>query len=250
MSWSCSSCGRLVTSNPTICDSCGAAAPGADPNYVNLALQRDRVMEGHLMALALWHRIGAVLVGLGAVALLIGGGSLLGMGRHSSGFEGAAGGIMAMVAIILLVAGGFSYALGHFLARYAAWARITAGVFAAIGLAMNVISMVMGLWLSARMSDVSYGYSSYSSGPSAAGVIIRGLISIAWAASITWVFFNRRSAQITTPAYQELVSQTPHIKPSTYRSPFFIIPMVLIGIVVLLVVFGILMMTGRSGSSF
>jgi hypothetical protein len=247
LSWSCSSCGRLVTSNPTICDSCGAAAPDADPAYVNLALQRDRVMEGHLMALALWHRIGAILIAVLALIMLIGGGAMLGMGH--GGLGGAAGGIMAFVAIVLIIAGGFSYVLGHFIARYAGWARITAGVFAAIGLAMNVISMVMGLFVASQVRD--YGeFGGYSSGPSAAGIIIRGLISIAWAASITWVFFNRRSAQITTPAYQQLVAQTPHIRPNTYKSPFFIIPCILIGLMVLLVLFGVLMAMGHSSSSF
>ena len=39
--WSCDTCGRPNKSNPLICETCGAAAPGADPDQVSMALQRD-----------------------------------------------------------------------------------------------------------------------------------------------------------------------------------------------------------------
>jgi hypothetical protein len=243
MSWSCESCGRVVTTNQTICDRCGAAAPGADPRQVNLALQRDRIMEGHLMALALWHRIGAILVGVLALGLLIGGGALFGI-RHGE-LDGAIGSMMAVVAVILILAAAFSYVLGHFIARLHAWARITAGVFAAIGLASNVLSMVAGLAMTSRMSDYGGGGFGFSSGPSVGGIIFRSLLSIAWSASIVWVFFNRRSSVITSPDYKLLVAQTPDVRPTTYKSPFFLIPLVLLALVALLLLVGFLLMTSR-----
>jgi hypothetical protein len=57
--WSCDTCGRPNHHNPLICETCGAAAPGASADQVSLALQRDLAMESHFRGLAFWYRVGA-----------------------------------------------------------------------------------------------------------------------------------------------------------------------------------------------
>src|SRR5689334_13747960 len=102
--WSCDTCGRPNRNNPLICETCGASAPGADVEQVNMALQRDLPMESHLRALGFWYRLGAVLFGAGFLALFgIIGRAFVGVAslRGSSAIWASAFGWVAMFTVAL-----------------------------------------------------------------------------------------------------------------------------------------------------
>ncbi len=221
MAWSCDNC-HVVVKNDLICTRCGSAAAGADPQLVGLALQRDRLMEAHLSALALWYRIGAVLGVLFAVLLLVKGRALLG----GEDFGSRLGDALTVIAGIAIAGCALSFVLGHFLSRYANWARVTAGVFAALTLAMQILGFASGLIQYASSRDIDMGGFSYQTGPSLLQVLIPGLLGIAWWSGVTWALLSRRSAHICDEGYRQLVAATSSLRPPTFRSPFFMIPLI------------------------
>jgi hypothetical protein len=239
MAWSCDSCGRSVTSNPIMCDLCGSAAPGADPTKVALGGQRDLIMEAHLRALAIWQRVGGVLLGVAAVWLV--GTSML------TSHEGAFGGTLAAVAmfgaVFCLVLAAGSFVIGHFLARYSNVARIIAGVLTALSAAMQLLRTGALLFMSSGSRyDGGYGdynyprhsyYYSYSSGPSGILIVV-SLVALIWMIALLWVLFNARSSKICSDRYRDLVAKTPELRPPTFKSPFFVIPAALSGFMILL----------------
>ncbi|MGZ3406453.1 MAG: hypothetical protein ACXVAN_08435, partial [Polyangia bacterium] len=100
--WSCDTCGRPNHRNPLICATCGASAPGADPDQVSLALQRDLAMESHLRALGFWYRLGAVLFGGGFLAIAgVAGGALFG-GSSLGGGNAMIAGVLGWVAMFVV----------------------------------------------------------------------------------------------------------------------------------------------------
>ncbi len=233
MAWSCEQCGRNVVSNDLLCDLCHAAKPGADPEKVALGGQRDLIMEAHLRALALWYRIGAVLLVVGMVLMTATGmAATRGLGGMG-GFGGdVMGGVLMTLAVITLLSAGGAYVLGHFLARYSNGARITGGVLTAIGLAWVVLSTVLAI---VRASSESSYYDPYGGGYGARhyyghssgfgfGSVIITILYLLWIASVLWALFNKRSSQICSPRYRDIVARTPELTPPTFKSPFFIIP--------------------------
>lgn len=243
--WSCDTCGRPNKSNPLICETCGAAAPGADAAQVSLALQRDLHMEGHLRALAFWYRVGAVLMVAGGATLLgvfgwIGGAAMRGGGGSPWGGSGAMwAGALGYVATFVLAAAGGSWVLGHFLSRFANGARIAAGVLTIVSLVLVAGRFVVTAMLYNRMSDDLYG--AYYARPSLAGPIASFLLSAIWSIAIAWTLFSGRAAQVCAPAYRTIVARTATMRAPMAKSPFFIVP--LVGTI--LVAFMLLMMFVR-----
>lgn len=213
MPWNCDSCHTHVT-NDLICTRCGSSAAGADPRLVGIALQRDRIMEGHLTALALWYRIFAVLGVVGAVALFAGGVRLV----ERFGRDDDSGSPLAAVAVVMLLASATSYLLGHFVARYANWARITAGVFAVLGLVLQIINF-------AATAFALYA-SPYQLGGAVIPVLLPVVLGLVWAVSVTWAFLSPRAAHVCTEPYRQMVAQTSTLRPPTFRSFFFMAPLV------------------------
>src|SRR5262249_13556516 len=158
--WSCDTCGRPNHRNPLICEVCGAAAPNASPDQVNLALQRDLPMESHFRGLAFWYRVGAISFGVLALAMFgLMGSSMMALGcLHGANalWAGALGYVALFVAAF--VAG--SYVLGHFLARFANGARIAAAVLTLLGLAGQLLQFVFTCIAYSRLSAV-YGDNSF-----------------------------------------------------------------------------------------
>jgi hypothetical protein len=227
--WSCDQCHKNVTSNPLICDACGAAAPGADPDTVAIALQRDLAIEAHLRALALWHRIGAVLVAVIAIAVMVQSG-IVASRLSAEGLGDAVGlwlsGATVWVCSIVLAMCAGSYVLGHFLARYVDAARIVAGVLAVIELVLAVVRTCGSLALQ------SHRYSPY--GSSSAGTILAFLLNVVWTSCVAWVLLSSRAAHVCRPQYRTLVARTPALQPPTYRSPFFLIPTIVVALALLI----------------
>ena len=227
MAWVCASCNNLVDNHLPSCNACGLArSDGGGPGFAageSAADWRDLAMEGHLRAIAFWYRFSAVLCVPAAAGLMIFGGSLEG----SSGLGAMAGTLLMVVGVIVLCCAVGSYLLGHFLARYANGARITAGVFTSIGLGMNVLSACGGAAL------MSAGHRGYDVG-SGVGNLFGSLISIGMSLALLWAFFSKRSAHLCTPQYRELVAKSPQLKPRTWTSPFFLVPLILIIIFVVI----------------
>ena len=234
MAWSCEQCGRSVTSNSLMCDLCGSAAPGADAAKVALGGQRDLIMEAHLRALAIWQRVGAVLMAVAAVWLV---GALALSSSRFGQFGGFIGGVGTVMAAIFLAMAIGSWVLGHFLSRYSNGARITAGVLTSISLAWQVVSTGFALFARPSYAYDEYGsrYGGYGHS-SGAGMwtVLSFLLIVIWMSSVLWALFNRRSSKICTPEYRDIVAKTPELVPSTLKSPYFIIPAALTGFVLLL----------------
>ncbi len=224
MSWICD-CGQTVAAEAIICPNCGAGAAGADPHLVNLALQRDKVMEGHLQALALWQRLGGGLAAIAGIWLLVAGNN----NRHGGDLGGMISAAATMTGVILLLSGAVSYLLGHFLARYANWARITAGVFATLALTLFVVMLALGLYAIATAPVIRSPY-YLDSGPSVFGVLGRAAITVSWFAAVTWAYLNSRAWTICSPSYHDVIAATPTVKPATWKSLFFVVPCVLLAI--------------------
>lgn len=229
--WSCETCGRPNKSNPLICETCGAAAPDADPGQVSLALQRDLPMEAHLRALALWYRVGAVLLVVGGVAFvwLFGwvGKALMSDRSLWAGWHGPGAmwaGALGYVGTFLVAAAAGSWLLGHFLSRYANGARIAAGVLTLLGLVLGTMQLAMTAMMFNRLTAL-YGDSGLA-GPSLAGPVAKFILSTLWMISIAWTLWSRRAAQVCAPAYRTIVARTAELQAPMAKSPFFIIPLV------------------------
>ncbi len=240
MAWSCEQCGRSVTSNPLLCDLCGSAAPGADPAKVALAGQRDLHMEAHLRGLSIFYRGLSVLVLLFFALVLAGVGSLGGFGG-GGGFGGAfLGGAMVLVGGTAFVFCAGWYVLNHFVARFSNVARIIAGVLVALNVALVTVSTVMQLFAT-RAEMPSYYYGSrpyyYDSGPSIGWTIVKFLLFVGWSAGVLWVLFSRRTSEMCSDRYREIVAKTPEVQAPWYKSPFFVVPTGLISMLVIFVLF-------------
>jgi hypothetical protein len=220
-----------------MCDLCGSAAPGADPTKVALGGQRDLIMEAHLRALALWQRVGGVLLAVAALWLI--GTSLL-TSSSPGDFGGTVAALAMFVAVFCIVLAAGSFVIGHFLARYSNVARILAGVLTALSAVMQLLRTGALLFMSggSRYGD-SYGdygsrrYYSYSSGPSGILIVV-SLVALIWMIALLWVLFNSRSSKICSDRYRDLVAKTPELRPPTFKSPFFVIPAALSGFAILL----------------
>src|SRR5581483_4372628 len=236
MAWSCEQCGRSVTSNSLMCDLCGSAAPGADAAKVALGGQRDLIMEAHLRALAIWQRVGAVLMAVAALWLV---GALAMAGSRLGQFSGFIGGIGAVMAAIFLAMAVGSWVLGHFLSRYSNGARITAGVLTSISLGWQVLSTGFAMFARPSYAYDDYGsryggYGMHHSSGAGMWAVLSFILIVIWMSSVLWALFNRRSSKICTPEYRDIVAKTPELAPSTLKSAFFIIPAALGGFVLLL----------------
>src|SRR5262249_13334832 len=137
---------------------------------------------------------------------------------------------------------GGAFVLGHFLARYSNGARITAGVLTIIGLAWIVLSAVLGLVRAASQPRLFEAYPAYSSPhyyynqPSTGwgfGTIILLLLYLLWIGSVLWALWNKRSSQICSERYRDIVARTPELSPPTFKSPFFIVPAALTVVAIL-----------------
>jgi len=121
--------------------------------------------------------------------------------------------------------------LGHFLARYANWARITAGVFAVVGLVAQCLTTLLGIIAAAQPPTMMYGM-YYREGPSMFWVLVRGGLSIGWSAAISWVLLSSRSAAICNDRYRQLVAATSNLRAPTFRSFVFMVPTILISVTI------------------
>ncbi|HEX6837745.1 MAG TPA: hypothetical protein VF334_14295 [Polyangia bacterium] len=226
--WSCDTCGRPNHRNPLICETCGAAAPGADADQVNLALQRDLAMESHLRGLAFWYRVGAVVFGVGFLALFaVAGGALMGVSSslHGSGaLMASAFGYVAMF-VVALAAG--SFVLGHYLGRFANGARLAAAILTVVGLAFTLLRFVLTCVAYSKLSEL-YGDSGLfaDARPSLMGPIAMFVLSAMWSGAIIFTLFSGRAAQVCSPAYRTIVARTSAMQASTVKTPFFVAPLV------------------------
>ena len=251
--WSCDTCGRPNHHNPLICETCSAAAPGASADQVSLALQRDLAMESHLRGLAFWYRVGAVVFGVGFLAIFaLVGGTLLGIGstlgggsalHGSSALWASAFGYVAM--FVLAIAAG-SFVLGHYLGRFANGARIAAAVLTIVSLAVSVLRFVVTCVAYSKLSDL-YGDAGYfSDRPSLAGPIAMFVLSAIWSGAIIFTLFSGRAAAVCTPAYRTIVARTATMKASMVKTPFFVVPLVVTILVALMVMRIVMAMRGYS----
>jgi hypothetical protein len=226
--WSCDTCGRPNHRNPLICSTCGASAPGADPDQVSLALQRDLAMESHLRALGFWYRLGAVLAGVGFLALFgVAGRALLGLSSSSLRGTGAlwasAFGYIALF-VVALAAG--SYVLGHFLGRFANGARLAAGILTIVSLAFGLLRFVVTCIAYSRLSDLYGDAGMLYDRPSLAAPIAMFMLSTLWSGAIVFTLLSGRAAAVCSPAYRTVVARTASMKASLVKTPFFVVPLV------------------------
>ncbi|HEX8954416.1 MAG TPA: hypothetical protein VF945_21325 [Polyangia bacterium] len=245
--WSCDTCGRPNHRNPLICETCGAAAPGADADQVMLALQRDLAMESHLRGLAFWYRVGAVVFGVGFLGLFaVAGGALMGLSSslHGSGaLMASAFGYVAMFVVALAVG---SYVLGHYLGRFANGARIAAAVLTLVSLAFGLVRFVLTCVAYSKLSEL-YGDSGlFDARPSLAGPIAMFALSTLWTGAIAFTLLSGRAAQVCAPAYRTIVARTATMKASLVKTPFFVVPLVATILVAFFVLRIVMMMRGYS----
>ena len=255
--WSCDTCGRPNHRNPLICETCGAAAPGADAAEVALALQRDLAMESHLRGLAFWYRAGAVVFGAAFLALfalvcvpLVGvpliGGTLAGVSSLSSlhGANALWAGALGYVVMFVLVSVAGSYVLGHYLGRFANGARLAAAILTIVSLALGLVRFVVTCVAYSRLSAL-YGDAGFlDARPSLAGPIAMFVLSAIWSGAMIVTLLSARAAQVCAPAYRTLVARTASMKASMVKTPFFVVPLVVIILAALVVLRVLLALRG------
>jgi hypothetical protein len=251
--WSCDTCGRPNHRNPLICETCGAAAPGADADQVTLALQRDLAMESHFRGLAFWYRLGAVLLGVSVLGLL---GMFGFVGRHELGMvtqmsPGASliAGALGWIAMVMLVAVVGSYVLGHYLARFSNGARLAAGILTIVSLAFGLLKFVLTCFAYSKIGDLYAGDVYYDMRPSLAGPIVSLLLTTIWSLAIIFTLFSGRAAAVCAPTYRTIVARTAQMKASMVKTPFFVIPLV-VSILAALFVLRIVMLTRGYSSTY
>lgn len=166
--------------------------------------KRDVDHERHIRAIAVWFRIGGLLIGLAALAM--GGLGLVGGGR---GGARAAGLIVGMSSVFLGFAAGY-YAIGHFLWGYSGGARIAFLVLSALGVGLNLLGLVVG--------GMKFGD------------LLGAGIQLGYTGAMMWAVGGAQGAAICTPEYQALVERTPDVKVPFWTSPFFWIPVALMGL--------------------
>jgi hypothetical protein len=234
--WSCEICGRWERSNPIFCESCGAGAPDADGALVSLALQRDLHVEAHLGALAIWYRVGAMLTLLLAGVVLGRFGRLVVAGARSWRAVGVAwmGAVGVAVSLLLAAAAG-AYYLGQRLARLHDGARIVAGAVAIAGLIATVTRIALTLRDYDRLAALIPHHFAYVRPSLAWPILAFVAATLAWIAIVA-TLFSTRAADVCASHYRSLVVRTPMLKPPTLRSPFFVLPLVVTVLTVVLTV--------------
>jgi hypothetical protein len=245
--WSCDTCGRPNRHNPIICETCGAAAPGASNDQVTMALQRDLAMESHLRGLAFWYRVGAVVFGGGFLAMFgMVGGALLGTGSSLHGANALWASAFGYVAMFVVALAAGSYILGHYLGRFANAARIVAAVLTLVGLAVGIVRFVVTCVVLSRLSDLYGDAGYYSARPSLAGPIAMFVLSMLWTGAIAFTLFSGRAAAVCAPAYRTIVARTATMKASMVKTPFFVVPLVATILAAMIVLRVLLAMRGYS----
>ncbi len=245
--WSCDTCGRPNHRNPLICGTCGAAAPGASPDQVALALQRDVAMESHFRGLAFWYRVGAIVFGVGFLAMFgLVGGALVGMRSSLHGSQALMASAFGYVAMFVIAFVAGSYVLGHHLARFANGARIAAAVLTIVGLVAEIGRFVLTCVAYSRLSDLYADNGFYGAQPSLAMPIVMFLLSVLWCGSIIFTLLSGRAAQICAPAYRTIVARTAQMRASLMKTPFFVVPLVVTVLAAFMVMRVLMMMRGYS----
>ncbi|HEY2748902.1 MAG TPA: hypothetical protein VGL86_29980 [Polyangia bacterium] len=225
--WSCDTCGRPNHRNPLICETCGAAAPDASPAQVALALQRDLAMESHFRGLAFWYRVGAIVFGVGFLAIFgLAGSAIVGMGSSLHGSNALMASAFGYVAMFVIAFAAGSYVLGHHLARFANGARIAAAVLTIVGLIGEIGRFVLTCIAYSRLADLYADGGFYDARPSLAMPIVMFVLSVVWCGSIIFTLLSGRAAQICAPAYRTIVARTAAMRASLVKTPYFVVPLV------------------------
>jgi hypothetical protein len=68
--------------------------------------------------------------------------------------------------------------------------------------------------------------------------LIQPLASLLWTVAIAWLLLGRRAATVTTPEYRQMVDMAE--KPSAWRTPFLIVPVVVVVGMALFITFAVL----------
>lgn len=201
MAWRCPTCKDYVENDRLSCPACGVSRSGAPVAAAGSAPdpRRDLAMEGHLRATAFWYR---------AFALLGGGLLVLGWLRGDGEERSLVGSIVAAA----VCAG--ALLLGNGLARLSSGARVAAGLLTLLSLGGTVLSILRGN---------TSGW-------------IGTAISLAWTGAYLWLFFSPRSRAVTTPAYRRVAQLGRAQAPRIVASPFFWLPLIAIGAVILMMV--------------
>lgn len=153
---------------------------------------RDLETEAHLVAIAIWQRVWCVLGLIFAFALYK---LTVSLSAH---FGMTAPGALRVVAMPVLGALA-SGALGHYLARYHAPARLLT-----VGLAGLTVAAT--LW---------------------SGISFLSIVSCLFDVAVIVVLVNPRSVRVCTPEYRDEVARTADVSVPWASSPFFWIPAVL-----------------------
>lgn len=216
----CAVCGRLcavrVRKGIPRCQYCGAAegntgqvpraqtkprewdAPWLKDNTASLARFRYLAHEAHIRAVAIWSIAGGVIVTLLLVWLLLSADASILRRGPVTGFIG--------IGILL---SGLSVFVGIGLYAYQAWAQMTYALLTGIGVLMSLASLTV-----------------------AEGAQISGaMLQIGFSCACLWVVLGGPAARIFTEEYRQKVEQTERTTyVPTYSSPFFWIPLLLIGL--------------------
>ena len=242
--WSCDTCGRPNHRNPLICETCGAAAPNASADQVNLALQRDLAMESHFRGLAFWYRLGAVLLAVSGLAML----GFMWSLQHGAVFDptvrssSLVAGLVGWASMLMLAAVVGSYVLGHYLARFSNGARLAAGILTIVSLAFSLLKFVLTAIAYSKIGDLYAGDAYYDMRPSLAGPIVSLILTTIWSVAMIFTLLSGRAAAICAPTYRTIVARTAQMKASMVKTPFFVVPLV-VTILIALFALRVLMMT-------
>jgi hypothetical protein len=161
------------------------------------------MMEAHLRAIAIWYKIGAVMGALSILGLLMAQNDGKIPGEYVAGLK---------VGVVMIAAFSvFSWMLGHYLAAYSAGGRIVARLVTFLSILMNVFGLVRP----------GGGLDQFKWGKIGLHVCF-----IAWLLMVAFILRNARTADICTEEYRALVKNTPGQTPPTFRSPFFLMPLI------------------------
>lgn len=167
-----------------------------------LSKKRQLGTEGHIFAIGIWHAAGGVLYALLGLALVFFSGTL---GKAL----GPAAGVAALVGIVFVVLGGGSVAIGIGLTKLQGWARIAYAVVQGILILLSLPGMAEG-----------------------AGNAVGNLVGIAYTVAILATLFGDNGSRVFSGGYLEAIRGDRRSIPFT-SSPFFWIPLVLLGLAVL-----------------
>ncbi|WP_193211530.1 hypothetical protein [Luteolibacter marinus] len=170
--------------------------PAVEEVVAPVASDAEAVRQAHIKHEASVKSIGTLFF-LGVIVMVVGFISLA--ARASS--EDVSRGIGGLEAVIILIVLGLLVAqvfVGWGLRRLKPWSRIAATVFSVIGLIQFPVGTLIGIYC---------------------------LV----------IFYSKKGAMVFSPAYQEIIAQTPHVK---YRSSRLMKVMLVIAILLALLVFG------------